>query len=558
MTDPNIALQIRQPEVQNPLATIGALQNLKNAQVENALRSQQIQTAQANQADIEEQTASRNRTNQAYNTVSDVMKDRAVAAQIGSGDVSELQRRGVDPKVVDEVLKGVHARQAEVTTKNTTDFELDQKRLKVLGEGIDGLKQFAADNPDGDFAGAAAAWRSRMIAQNIAKDETLPANIKTPADLDNLGAVTGLYAGIHSADQARREKEQKIKTDAALENLDTAHATQFKADAAKLDQDVVTAKANLPKVQADAEVARLEADFKKAHGGQSVADVETAKRDASTAANQRGELAIKQKTFDATFGAGLDANGKPLSPEEMKNAALQDPTAQAIAHYRLTPPPPTTRGGVESPVWKKILAINPNYKPGEFAARNKVQQDFSAGGASGKLITSADTALAHLDSISKAGAALNNGDVPQLNRLANFVGVQVGATPKATYDTIIAMVAPEISKAVIGAAGGEGERQQMQHNFSSNASNAQREAAIGAAAGLLGARVHKQAQAYEASMEEPFDLTKRLSPESQAVMARYSVGGGGIKAPAVGTIEDGHRFKGGNPADQKNWEVVAR
>ena len=28
------------------------------------------------------------------------------------------------------------------------------------------------------------------------------------------------------------------------------------------------------------------------------------------------------------------------------------------------------------------------------------------------------------------------------------------------------------------------------------------------------------------------------------------------KAPAVGTEKDGYRFKGGNPADQNNWEKV--
>jgi hypothetical protein len=28
------------------------------------------------------------------------------------------------------------------------------------------------------------------------------------------------------------------------------------------------------------------------------------------------------------------------------------------------------------------------------------------------------------------------------------------------------------------------------------------------------------------------------------------------KPPAVGTVQDGYRFKGGNPADQKNWEKV--
>ncbi len=40
--------------------------------------------------------------------------------------------------------------------------------------------------------------------------------------------------------------------------------------------------------------------------------------------------------------------------------------------------------------------------------------------------------------------------------------------------------------------------------------------------------------------------------------AHGGAGGGGNKAPAVGTVENGYRFKGGNAADQNNWEKVAQ
>jgi len=47
-------------------------------------------------------------------------------------------------------------------------------------------------------------------------------------------------------------------------------------------------------------------------------------------------------------------------------------------------------------------------------------------------------------------------------------------------------------------------------------------------------------------------LDGTLQNEVAAVASQY----GGGSSPTVGTIEDGYRFKGGNPADKRNWEKV--
>jgi uncharacterized membrane protein len=246
---------------------------------------------------------------------------------------------------------------------------------------------------------------------------------------------------------------------------------------------------------------------------------------------EQGRLGIENKKFNATIGAGLDANGQPVQPvmgPDGKPAV--NPTAAAIAGYQIPPPSPRTLASPAGQnLLRQVLAVNPSFDATQFPKRNKITQDFSASGASGKAITSTDTALAHLNTISTAGQAMKSGDVQMLNRLANSLGAQVGQSPQITYDAIVQTVAPEVSKAVIGGTGGEADRAKMAANFSSNLSDAQREGAIGATAQLLGARYHKMAQGYEADMGKP--LERQLSPESQGVLGRYS------PAPARGPVQ---------------------
>jgi hypothetical protein len=525
--DASIILGIRPPEQASPLQTIGGLMQIKEAQARQALQAQQIRQSQAAVADQEQQTAQRERQNQSLAMVTDILKDPIHAAAVGKGDVSELQRRGVDPTIVQQVQKGVLENQKNQALLDKDKLALNAEHHAAIAKAFDGVLHTYGDDPE-LLPSVYAGTLQNLISEGHLNKGTFPDTIKDASEIKNLLAVNGYQANINDVALARKGAESKV----ALTDAQAAEATGKGAEAnaiAGKTTALLPGELTGQKTKNAQDALTLAGTSPTGITAKDLAtEAETARNHRATEATTRAEVAIKQKQFDATFGSGLDVNGQPLSPEAMKAAALQDPTAQAIAHYQLPGPPVQTRGGAPSPILRKVLAINPNYDGTQFAERNKVQQDFSAAGASGKAITSADTALAHLDTVSKAGAALNNGDVQQLNRLANTVGVQVGSTPKQTYDTIISMVAPEISKAVIGAAGGEGERQDMKGNFSSNLSPQQREQAIGAAAGLLAARVKKQAHAYETSMGAPLDIEKRLSPESVAVMKRYSGGGGTV------------------------------
>lgn len=220
--------------------------------------------------------------------------------------------------------------------------------------------------------------------------------------------------------------------------------------------------------------------------------------------------------------APVGADGKP------RQATIDDVPAdvraqvQEVLDYNYKLPPASRNNPVNMAIrdWVARLGPTTGYSESQFTNRNKIAADFGASGQSGKAMTSTDTALSHLNTISEAGKSLKSGDIKQLNRLANFVGAQTGSAAPTVYDSIVETVAPEISKAVIGGVGGVEDRRQMAANFSRNLSDQAREGAIGANATLLGARFKKMAGAYESDMGHP--LKRKLSTESQGVLDRYS------------------------------------
>lgn len=369
------------------------------------------------------------------------------------------------------------------------------------------LRALVAQNPD----------NAKPVIDAIAAGST--ATMQT-AQARAVTAATGAEKQATDLPIQQANAAQATRLNTAQQLLAAPNADAYYAQYSGIDK---TQRALLPDFDDPDRVAKLR-QYALTPEQQTTAAA-TAARDANTAKNEAGhlgiaagELGIRQRTFNATLGSGLDANGHPLAPDELKAIAMRDPTAVAMANYQI-PDPIGRTSALAKTTMAHVLAIDPNHDGTQFTLRNKTQQDFGPAGKTGQAITSTDTALAHLDTLSQAGRAMQNGDYKALNSLANSIGANIGRSPQNTYDTILSMVSPEISKAVIGGVGGEADRKNIYDRFNSSLSTPVREAAIGSAVSLLGARYDKQGEAYKSAMGK--DMPRQLSPESQAVRRRY-------------------------------------
>lgn len=230
--------------------------------------------------------------------------------------------------------------------------------------------------------------------------------------------------------------------------------------------------------------------------------------------------------------ATTDASGNPLSEEDLRKAAMQDPTAKAIADY-LQRPPSLARGGTAKTILDRVRRIDPTYDEKEYNARNKVATDFAPSGASGKLLTGAEIALSHLSAVMQAKDALKSGNMRLLNAIGNRLGKELGQPAATTYDGIVSMVSPEISRLVIGATGGQEEREKMAQNFRADASPEQTRAQVKSMVGLVGTRLDAMASAYKSQMGRP--IHRELNEHARNIMREFNVKAGGLEGEMAAT-----------------------
>jgi hypothetical protein len=92
------------------------------------------------------------------------------------------------------------------------------------------------------------------------------------------------------------------------------------------------------------------------------------------------------------------------------------------------------------------------------------------------------------------------------------------------------MVSPEVSKAVIGAAGGQAEREEFARNFNPNGSPEQALQGIGVIKELMGGRMTEAQRTYERTTGKKDFRQTMLSPAAQRMLDKaHGASGAGAK-----------------------------
>jgi hypothetical protein len=188
---------------------------------------------------------------------------------------------------------------------------------------------------------------------------------------------------------------------------------------------------------------------------------------------------------------------------------------------------PSPRARNYAPTLATLTSIDPSFNAANYDANKKTFQDYTPGGTVGKQAIAFNTAIAHLDMLDQAATALKNFDTPLLNKITNFVNVQVGNSPVTTFKNIADAVDGEVSKTFKGTAT-EGELARVGAHFDSSLAPDQIQGNVRSTIGLLNGKMGEMQSAYQRQIGRPINM---VSPEAQKAIQRMSAGGATQASP---------------------------
>lgn len=243
---------------------------------------------------------------------------------------------------------------------------------------------------------------------------------------------------------------------------------------------------------------------------------------------------VYQKKADGTVvkvgdkgDAGVTIPGDPSKNGDAYLATLPSNIAsqvKALSEGRLNLP---SSFALSKPYWQSLLQATAQYDPtfdaANAATRRKTRLEFTSGPAA-RNITSFNTALGHLETLSKAADDLNNGNWHIWNNIGNAVENATGDPRLTRFETAKQAVVSELERAFRGSAGTVTGIKDWEKSINSSQSPAQLHAAITQMVDLLGSRINALGEQYNAGMGRSSDPINLLDKHAQQVMRKLGTG----------------------------------
>lgn len=253
--------------------------------------------------------------------------------------------------------------------------------------------------------------------------------------------------------------------------------------------------------------------------------INLAKRDPQTGEVTMGQTVAKGLSPDTAANISKDYAVAGLNPDGtpgQANAAL----VKMIGEGRMIPSDrleSTPRGQA---VLAEVEKQYPGYDVTTARAKQKAAYDFGPGGKDGTALRSIGTVAKHLDMLDGLVSALDNGNTPLFNKLANTVGAATGSTAPGNFDAAKEIVGKEVVKAIVAGGGGVSEREEASKALSSAKTPAQLRGVIATYKTIMGAQHESLLQQRDAaglSRSTLPDYTEggAVPPDIAAILAKH-------------------------------------